>query len=85
MDLMIVFSGNEDRDVDGAVIERIAKKLELHTAEDLKAETTAVSKLVKAEGSLNPENIQRVADLLQRFKQIAGIDGDNRVLDMRLM
>lgn len=84
MDLMIVFSGNEDRNVDGAVIERLAKKLELHTVEDLKAETTSVRKLVKAKGSLNSENIQQVVDLLQKFKQTAGIDENNCVLDGHL-
>ncbi|XP_075476780.1 U-box domain-containing protein 15-like [Primulina tabacum] len=81
MDLMIVFSGNDDRNVDGAVIERLAKKLELHTVEDLKAETTAVRKLVKAKGSLNSENIQQVVDLLQKFKQTIGIDENNCALD----
>ncbi|XP_073308322.1 U-box domain-containing protein 15-like [Primulina huaijiensis] len=81
MDLMIVFSGNDDRNVDGAVIERLAKKLELHTVEDLKAETTAVRKLVKAKGSLNSENIQQVVDLLQKFKQTIEIDENNCVLD----
>lgn len=81
MDLMIVFSGNDDRNVDGAVIERLAKNLELNTLEDLKAETTAVRKLVKAKGSLDPENIQQVVDLLQKLKQIAGIDENNCVLD----
>lgn len=82
MDMMVVFSGDDDRNADDAIIERLAKKLDLHTAADLKAETMAVRKLAKAKTKFghNQNTIQQVADLLARFKQIAGID-ENSVLD----
>ncbi|KAK6118651.1 hypothetical protein DH2020_047564 [Rehmannia glutinosa] len=77
MDMMVVFSGNDDRNADDAIIERLAKKLDLYTVADLKTETIAVRKLVKAKGKCA---IQQVVDLLEKFKQIAGID-ENSVLD----
>ncbi|KAL0291471.1 UNVERIFIED_CONTAM: U-box domain-containing protein 15 [Sesamum radiatum] len=81
MDMMVVFSKNDDdRNADGAIIERLAKKLELHTMAELKTETMAVRKLVKAKGKHNKDTIQQVVDLLGKFKQIAGID-ENSVLD----
>ncbi|KAK4437559.1 U-box domain-containing protein 15 [Sesamum alatum] len=83
MDMMVVFSKNDDdRNADDAIIERLAKKLELHTMAELKTETMAVRKLVKAKGGVhnNKESIQQVVDLLRKFKQIAGID-ENSVLD----
>ncbi|KAL0334504.1 UNVERIFIED_CONTAM: U-box domain-containing protein 15 [Sesamum radiatum] len=82
MDMMVVFSkSDDDRNADGAIIERLAKKLELHTMAELKTETMAVRKLVKAKGGkYNKDTIQQVVDLLGKFKQIAGID-ENGVLD----
>lgn len=77
MDMMVVFSRNDERNADDAIIERLAKKLELHTAAELKAESMAVRKLVKAKG----KNVtQQVVELLARFKQIAGVD-ENSILD----
>ncbi|PIN25753.1 Ubiquitin--protein ligase [Handroanthus impetiginosus] len=80
MDMMVVFSRNDDRNADGAIIERLAKKLDLHTLAELKTETMAVRKLVKAKNSHNKDSIQQVVDLLEKFKQIAGVD-ENSVLD----
>ncbi|CAA0827733.1 U-box domain-containing protein 15 [Striga hermonthica] len=77
MDMMVVFSRNDQRGADDAIIERLAKKLDLYTPADLKAETTAVRKLVKAKGKCA---VQRVMDLLQKFKLVAGID-DESMLD----
>lgn len=77
MDMIVVFSRNDERNADDAIIERLAKKLELHTAAELKAETMAVRKLVKAKS----KNVtQQVVELLARFKQIAGVD-ENSILD----
>ncbi|GMI74424.1 Plant U-Box 15 [Hibiscus trionum] len=73
MDMMVVFSKNEDRSADIAIFERLAKKLELHTIADLKAETAAIRKLEKRRGGHN-DTMQRILDLLGKFKQIAGID-----------
>ncbi|XP_010266170.1 PREDICTED: U-box domain-containing protein 15 [Nelumbo nucifera] len=78
MDMMVVFSKNEDqnenRNADSAILERLAIKLELHTISDLKAETAAVRKLVKERSGQNAESIQHVIDLLSKFKQIAGVE-----------
>ncbi|OMO92020.1 Armadillo [Corchorus olitorius] len=73
MDMMVVFSKEDDRNADIAILERLATKLELHTIADLKAETAAIRKLVKQRGGQN-DTIKQILDLLGKFKQIAGID-----------
>ena len=79
MDMMVVFSKTDDRNADIAIIERLAKKLDLFTVQDLEAETIAVRKLVNR-SSYNAESTQQIADLLEKFKQIAGLE-ENSVLD----
>ncbi|WCJ28931.1 U-box domain-containing protein 15 [Euphorbia peplus] len=74
MDTMVVFSRKDDRDVDTAILERLAYKLELHTIADLKAETIAVKKLIKSRDVQNAESIQQIKDLLEKLKQISGVD-----------
>lgn len=74
MDMMVVFSKTDDRNADSAIIERLAKKLDLHTVEDLKNETIAVRNLVKEKGSQNAETTQQIIDLLNKFKQIIGME-----------
>lgn len=74
MDMMIVLSKNNDCKADSAILERLSKKLELHTVADWKAETVAVRKLVKERGMQNAESIQQIMDLLGKLKQIAGFD-----------
>lgn len=80
MDMMVVFSKTDDRNADIAIIERLAKKLDLYTVQDLEAETIAVRKLVKNRSLHNAESIQQIADLLGKFKQIAGLE-ENSVID----
>lgn len=80
MDMMVVFSKNEDRNADIAIVERLAKKINLHTTEDLKYETIAIRNLVKERGSQSSESIQQMIDLLNKFKQVAGMEITN-VLD----
>ncbi|KAL1554521.1 U-box domain-containing protein 15 [Salvia divinorum] len=77
MDMMVVFTRNDDRNADDAIIERLAKKLELHTAAELATESVAVKKLVKAKGK---NATHQVVELLEKFKQISGVD-ENSVLD----
>ncbi|GLT63210.1 hypothetical protein SLA2020_357890 [Shorea laevis] len=72
MDMMVVFSKMEDRNADSAILERLAKKLDLHTIADLTEETAAIRKLVKRAGQ--NETTQHVTDLLGKFKQVAGLD-----------
>ncbi|KAL7118441.1 hypothetical protein ACP275_02G001400 [Erythranthe tilingii] len=79
MDMMIVFSTNHDTNADDAIIERLAKKLDLHTLADLRSESMAVAKLAKSKAK-SQETVQQVVHLLAKFKQIAGID-ENSVLD----
>ncbi|KAK4767983.1 hypothetical protein SAY87_003124 [Trapa incisa] len=74
MDMMVAFSKEEDRNADSAIIERLAKKLDLHTADDLKNETLAVRRLVKDRGTKAAESTQQIIDLLNKFKQIAGVE-----------
>ncbi|GAV63479.1 U-box domain-containing protein/KAP domain-containing protein, partial [Cephalotus follicularis] len=74
MDMIVVFSKTDERNADSAIIERLAKKLDLHTSEDLKMETIAVRNLVKDRGCLNAETVQHVIDLLNKFKQVAGME-----------
>lgn len=80
MDMMIVFSKNDERKADDAIFERLAKKLELHTMSELRTETMAVIKLLKNRNLHNAASIQQTVDLLGKFKQIAGIE-ETSVLD----
>ncbi|XP_065878260.1 U-box domain-containing protein 15-like [Euphorbia lathyris] len=74
MDIMVVFSRKDDRNVDSVILQRLANKLELHTIADLKAETMAVKKLIKSRDVRNAESIQQIKDLLGKLKQISGVD-----------
>ncbi|KAK4854221.1 hypothetical protein QYF36_020649 [Acer negundo] len=81
MDTMVVFSKEEDRNADSAIIERLAKKLDLHTVEDLTDETIAVRNLVKERGGQNLESTEQMIDLLNKFKQVAGMEITNVYID----
>ncbi|PKI55113.1 hypothetical protein CRG98_024404 [Punica granatum] len=81
MDMMVVFSKKDDRNADSAIIERLAKKLDLHTAEDLKNETLAIRKLVKERGAQTMESTQQIIDLLNKFKEIVGVEITNVLED----
>lgn len=74
MDLMVSLSSENDRNADSASIERLAKKLELHTVEDLKAEMISVNEVIKERRSHNAENTQRIVDLLDKLKKLAGME-----------
>ncbi|XP_026403025.1 U-box domain-containing protein 15-like [Papaver somniferum] len=80
MDMMVVFSKKDDRNADSAILERLAKKLELHTLPDLRAETVAVRKLVKERNGQQAESTQQIIDLLGKFKQVAGLEETDDVL-----
>lgn len=74
MDIMVVFSEKDDRNVDIAILERLANKLELRTILDLKAETVAVRQLITGKDVRNAESICQITNLLGKLKQIAGVD-----------
>ncbi|KAI3459958.1 hypothetical protein Pfo_016621 [Paulownia fortunei] len=79
MDLMVALCTN-DRNADIASIERLANKLSLHTAEELKEETLAIRKLVKERRGLSAESTQQIINLLNKFKRLAGV-AENGILD----
>lgn len=72
MDMMVVFSKEDGRNADIAIMERLATKLDLGTPEELREETKAVRRLSKDKRA--EEHMQLILDLLNKFKQIAGID-----------
>ncbi|KAM1725133.1 hypothetical protein ACFX11_016177 [Malus domestica] len=86
MDIMVVLSKKEDRNADSAIIERLAQKLDLQKSEDLKIETIAVRNLVKDKerGRPSAETTQQIIDLLNKFRQIAGMEATD-VLDGPVM
>ncbi|XVF63534.1 hypothetical protein PTKIN_Ptkin09bG0094400 [Pterospermum kingtungense] len=73
VDMMVVSSKTDERNADIAIIERLAKKLELHTVEDLKIETIAIKNLAKERGQTS-ESTQQIIELLNKFKQIVGME-----------
>ncbi|KAG9443126.1 hypothetical protein H6P81_018980 [Aristolochia fimbriata] len=74
MDIMVIFSKQDDRNADIAILERLAKKLELHSVADMEVETEAVRKFVSERGGQNSEGTEHVIDLLNQFRQIVGLD-----------
>lgn len=84
MDMMVVFSDEDDRNADSAIIERLAKKLELHSVEDLGTETVAIRYLAAERKEQQTESTQRIIDLLNRFKQIAGMEETNVLDDLAI-
>ncbi|CAN4094088.1 unnamed protein product [Withania somnifera] len=74
MDLMVSVSTENDRNADCASIERLAKKLELHTVEDLKAEMICVKEMTKDKRAHNAESSRRIIELLNKLKRLAGME-----------
>ncbi|KAJ7005647.1 U-box domain-containing protein 15-like [Populus alba x Populus x berolinensis] len=74
MDMMVVLTKKDDRNADRAIIERLAKKLELISVEDLEIETVAMRNLVRERGNQVTESTQQMIDLLNKFKQVVGME-----------
>ncbi|KAL9282053.1 U-box domain-containing protein 15 [Arabidopsis thaliana] len=74
VDMMVVFSKTDPRNADSAIIERLAKKLELQTIDDLKTETIAIQSLIQDKGGLNIETKQHIIELLNKFKKLQGLE-----------
>ncbi|XP_010481997.1 PREDICTED: U-box domain-containing protein 15-like [Camelina sativa] len=74
VDMMVVFSKTDPRNSDSAIIERLAKKLELQTIEDLKKETIAIKSLIQEKGVLSVETKQHIIELLNKFKKLQGLE-----------
>ncbi|KAB1203541.1 U-box domain-containing protein 15 [Morella rubra] len=81
MDMMVIVSKKDERNADSAIIERLAKKLALHTIEDLKIETIAARNLVRERGGQHAETTQQIIDILNKFKQVAGMEVTNVLSD----
>ncbi|KAI0499395.1 hypothetical protein KFK09_020298 [Dendrobium nobile] len=84
MDLMVLLSQKEeDRNANSCILERLAKKLDLHSLPDLGAEAMAIKMLIKERSGQNIESTQQIISLLSKFKQNAGIedcDGLNEIM-----
>ncbi|EOY15258.1 hypothetical protein QUC31_000447 [Theobroma cacao] len=84
VDLMVVSSKTDETNAaDIAIIERLAKKLDLHSVEDLKIESISVRNLAKERGQTS-ESTQQIIELLNKFKQILGMEVTN-ILDDPVM
>ncbi|KAL6603423.1 hypothetical protein ACP70R_043784 [Stipagrostis hirtigluma subsp. patula] len=77
MDLIVVLQNKENRNAERAILERLAKKLELQSLPDLRAETMAVKKLINERNGQHEESTKQIIELLNKFKEIAGVDEKN--------
>jgi len=77
MDFMMILQNKEDGNADRAILERLAKKLELQSLADLRAETMAIKKLINERNGQQLESTKHIIELLNKFKEIAGIDEKN--------
>uniref|UniRef100_J3MHT4 RING-type E3 ubiquitin transferase n=1 Tax=Oryza brachyantha TaxID=4533 RepID=J3MHT4_ORYBR len=77
MDLMVILQSQEHdgNNADRPILERLAKRLELQSLADLRAETMAIKKLINS--SERADSTSQMVDLLQRLKAIAGVDEKN--------
>lgn len=80
MDLMVALSTNNDRNANAASVERLANKLSLHTADELREETLSIDKLFKERRSLSVDSQQNITRVLDKLKSLAGVD-ENQVID----
>ncbi|KAI4977346.1 hypothetical protein ZWY2020_057258 [Hordeum vulgare] len=77
MDFLVVLQDKEDRSADRVILERLAKKLELQSLADLRAETMAIKKLINERNGQQPESTEQIIELLNKLKDVAGIDEKN--------
>jgi hypothetical protein len=77
MDFMVVLQDKEDRSADRAILERLAKKLELQSLADLRAETMAIKKLINERNGQQAESTRQIIELLHKLKDVAGVDEKN--------
>ncbi|TVU05474.1 hypothetical protein EJB05_48640, partial [Eragrostis curvula] len=85
MDLMVILQNKEDeRNADRAILERLAKKLELQTLAELRAETMAIKKLINERSGQHADSTKQIIELLNKFKRIAGVDETNVLGDVSM-
>ncbi|KAL1182288.1 hypothetical protein V6Z11_A02G106400 [Gossypium hirsutum] len=73
VDLMAISSKTDERNADIAIIERLAKKLDLNTVENLKKETIAISNVAKERGQTS-ECVEQIVEILNKFKQVFAME-----------
>uniref|UniRef100_A0A0D9WUB5 RING-type E3 ubiquitin transferase n=1 Tax=Leersia perrieri TaxID=77586 RepID=A0A0D9WUB5_9ORYZ len=79
MDLMVILQSSTNGDgnnADRPILERLAKRLQLQSLADLRAETMAIKKLIN-DGEISGGSTKQMVELLQRLKAIAGVDEKN--------
>ncbi|KAK7340290.1 hypothetical protein VNO77_20992 [Canavalia gladiata] len=81
MDMMVVFSDEDDRNTDSAILERLAQKMDLHTVEELNVETVAIRNLAAERKGQQAESTNRIIGLLNKFKRIVGMEETSVVDD----
>ncbi|CAN1781849.1 U-box domain-containing protein 15 [Linum perenne] len=76
MDLMFVLSKQDDQsNSDSAIIERIARKLDLDDVENVNNETIAVRNLVRERGGTSHDDtLQHIVDMLNKMRKIVGLE-----------
>jgi hypothetical protein len=85
MDIMVILQNKEDeRNADRAILERLAKKLELQTLAELRAETKAIKKIINERNGQQGDSTKQIIDLLNKFKEIAGVDEKNVLGDVSM-
>ena len=78
--MMVVFSGDDEKNANNAIIVRLLKKLELHSVEDQIIETLTIRNLAIERKRQLTESTHKIIDLLNKFKQIVGMEETN-ILD----
>ncbi|KAL5079563.1 hypothetical protein RYX36_007984 [Vicia faba] len=81
MDMMVVFSGEDDRNSYSAIVERLTKKLELHYVKDLEVETVVVGYLARERKGHQEESTYKIIGLLNQYKRIACMEETGVVID----
>ncbi|KAL5054091.1 hypothetical protein RYX36_034773 [Vicia faba] len=81
MDMMVVFSDEDDHNAYRAIIERLTKKLELHSVKDLEVETVVVGYLARERKGHQEESTQKIIGLLNQYKRIACMEETGVVID----
>ncbi|RLM61423.1 U-box domain-containing protein 15-like [Panicum miliaceum] len=85
MDIMVILQNKEDeRNADRAILERLAKKLELQTLAELRAETKAIKKIINERNGQQGDSTKQIINLLNKFKEIAGVDEKNVLGDVSM-
>ncbi|EAZ02423.1 hypothetical protein OsI_24524 [Oryza sativa Indica Group] len=81
MDLMMILQSKEQdaNNADRPILDRLAKRLQLQSLADLRAETMAIKKLINDHQS---DSTNQIVDLLHRLKAIAGVDEKNILGDV---